>query len=121
MGTYGQGGTASNTRRVFAVGAKVVGHEHHHSWKILEAPSLRGHQGDLIASGPALVLVLHLPMRCGSRTSGLDTGSDKLCVGRDNVGDTRRPVTTVQSTSLHVCTNPTANLVAASSIPSSST
>ena len=32
--------------------------------------SLRGHQGDLLASGPALVFVLHLPMRCGSRTSG---------------------------------------------------
>ena len=33
--------------------------------------SLRVHLGYLLASGPALALVLHLPMRCGSRTTGL--------------------------------------------------
>ena len=34
--------------------------------------SLRVHLGSLIASGPALALVLHLPVKCGSRTLGLE-------------------------------------------------
>ena len=34
--------------------------------------SLRVHLGSLLASGPALALVLHLPVKCGSRT--LDPG-----------------------------------------------
>ena len=34
--------------------------------------SLRVHLGSLLASGPALVLVLHLPVKCGSRTPGLE-------------------------------------------------
>ena len=29
--------------------------------------SLRVHLGSLLASGPALALVLHLPVKCGSR------------------------------------------------------
>ena len=34
--------------------------------------SLRVHLGSLLASGPALALVLHLPVKCDSRT--LDPG-----------------------------------------------
>ena len=34
--------------------------------------SLRLHLGSLLASGPALALVLHLPVECGSRTPGLE-------------------------------------------------
>ena len=34
--------------------------------------SLRVHLGYLLASGPALALVLHLPLKCGSRTPGLE-------------------------------------------------
>ena len=34
--------------------------------------SLRVHLGFLLASGPALALVLHLPVKCGSRTPGLE-------------------------------------------------
>ena len=34
--------------------------------------SLRVHLGSLLASGPALALVLHLPVKCGSRTPGLE-------------------------------------------------
>ena len=34
--------------------------------------SLRIHVGYLFASGPALALVLHLPMKCGSCTPGLE-------------------------------------------------
>ena len=34
--------------------------------------SLRVHLGSLLASGPALGLVLHLPVKCGSRTPGLE-------------------------------------------------
>ena len=34
--------------------------------------SLRAHLGSLLASGPALALVLHLPVKCGSRTPGLE-------------------------------------------------
>ena len=34
--------------------------------------SLRVHLGSLLASGPALALVLHLPVKCGSRTLGLE-------------------------------------------------
>ena len=34
--------------------------------------SLRVHLGYLFASGPVLVMVLHLPMRSGSRTPGLE-------------------------------------------------
>ena len=37
-----------------------------------ECTSLRVHLGSLLASGPALALVLHLPMKCGSRTPGLE-------------------------------------------------
>ena len=33
---------------------------------------LRVHLGSLLASGPALALVLHLPVKCGSRTLGLE-------------------------------------------------
>ena len=33
--------------------------------------SLRVHLGSLLASGPALALILHLPVKCGSRTPGL--------------------------------------------------
>ena len=40
----------------------------HRSWKIPGALSLRVHIGCLPASGPALALVLHLPVKCGSRT-----------------------------------------------------
>ena len=32
--------------------------------------SLRVHIGCLLASGPTLALVLHLPVKCGSRTPG---------------------------------------------------
>ena len=32
--------------------------------------SLRVHLGPLLASGPALALALHLPVKCGSRTPG---------------------------------------------------
>ena len=34
--------------------------------------SLRVHLGSFLASGPALTLVLHLPVKCGSRTLGLE-------------------------------------------------
>ena len=34
--------------------------------------SLRVHLGSLLASGPALALVLHLPVKCSSRTPGLE-------------------------------------------------
>ena len=34
--------------------------------------SLRVHLESLVASGPALALVLHLPVKCGSRTPGLE-------------------------------------------------
>ena len=34
--------------------------------------SLRVHLGSLLASGPALALVLHLPLKCGSRRLGLE-------------------------------------------------
>ena len=34
--------------------------------------SLRVHLGSLLASGPALALVLHLPVKYGSRTPGLE-------------------------------------------------
>ena len=34
--------------------------------------SLRVHLGSLLASGPALALVLHLPVKCGSRIPGLE-------------------------------------------------
>ena len=34
--------------------------------------SLRVHLGSLLASGPALALVLHLPVKCRSRTPGLE-------------------------------------------------
>ena len=34
--------------------------------------SLRVHLGSLLASGPALALVLHLTVKCGSRTPGLE-------------------------------------------------
>ena len=34
--------------------------------------SLRVHLGSLLASGPALALVLYLPVKCGSRTPGLE-------------------------------------------------
>ena len=34
--------------------------------------SLRVHLGSLLTSGPALALVLHLPVKCGSRTLGLE-------------------------------------------------
>ena len=34
--------------------------------------SLRVHLESLLASGPALALVLHLPVKCGSRTPGLE-------------------------------------------------
>ena len=34
--------------------------------------SLRVHLGSLLASGPALALVLHLPVKCGSRTPGME-------------------------------------------------
>ena len=34
--------------------------------------SLRVHPGSLLASGPALAVVLHLPVKCGSRTPGLE-------------------------------------------------
>ena len=34
--------------------------------------SLRVHLGFLVASGPGLALVLHLPVKCGSRTLGLE-------------------------------------------------
>ena len=34
--------------------------------------SLRVHLGPLLASGPALALVLNLPVKCGSRTPGLE-------------------------------------------------
>ena len=34
--------------------------------------SLRVHLGSLLASGPALALVLNLPVKCGSRTPGLE-------------------------------------------------
>ena len=34
--------------------------------------SLRVHLGSLLTSGPALALVLHLPVKCGSRTPGLE-------------------------------------------------
>ena len=34
--------------------------------------SLRVHIGCLLASGPALALVLHLPVKCGSCTPGLE-------------------------------------------------
>ena len=34
--------------------------------------SLRVHLGSLLASGPALALVLHLPVKCVSRTPGLE-------------------------------------------------
>ena len=34
--------------------------------------SLRVHLGSLVASGPALALVLYLPVKCGSRTPGLE-------------------------------------------------
>ena len=34
--------------------------------------SLRVHLGSLLASGPALALVLPLPVKCGSRTLGLE-------------------------------------------------
>ena len=34
--------------------------------------SLRVHRGSLLASGPDLALVLHLPVKCGSRTPGLE-------------------------------------------------
>ena len=33
---------------------------------------LRVHVGSLLVSGPALALVLHLPVKCGSRTLGLE-------------------------------------------------
>ena len=42
---------------------------------IVEEPrgtSLRVHLGYLLASGPALALVLHRSMKCGSRTPGLE-------------------------------------------------
>ena len=44
--------------------------------------SLRGHKGDLLASGPALVFVLHLGIRCGSRTPGLELLLDRFTRGR---------------------------------------
>ena len=34
--------------------------------------SLRVHLGSLLARAPALALVLHLPVKCGSRTPGLE-------------------------------------------------
>ena len=34
--------------------------------------SLRVHLGSLLASGPALALVMHLPVKCGSCTPGLE-------------------------------------------------
>ena len=34
--------------------------------------SLGVHLGYLLASGPALALVLHIPLKCGSRTPGLE-------------------------------------------------
>ena len=34
--------------------------------------SLGVHLECLLASGPALALILHLPVKCGSRTSGLE-------------------------------------------------
>ena len=34
--------------------------------------SLRVHIGSLLARGPALALILHLPVKCGSRTPGLE-------------------------------------------------
>ena len=34
--------------------------------------SLRVHLGSLLASGPALALILHFPVKCGSRTPGLE-------------------------------------------------
>ena len=34
--------------------------------------SLRVHLGSLLASGLGLALVLHLPVKCGSRTPGLE-------------------------------------------------
>ena len=37
-----------------------------------EGTSVRVHLEYLLASGPALLLVLHLSMRCGSRTPGLE-------------------------------------------------
>ena len=44
-------------------------------------------------------------LRCNGRT-------DKLCGGRDTVGDTRRPIfSSSEPNSLHVCTNPIAELL----------
>ena len=37
-----------------------------------ECTSLRVHLGSLLASGPALALVLPLPVKCGSRSPGLE-------------------------------------------------
>ena len=34
--------------------------------------SLRVHLGSLLASGPTLALILHLAVKCGSRTPGLE-------------------------------------------------
>ena len=34
--------------------------------------SLKVHLGSLLARGPALALILHLPVKCGSRTPGLE-------------------------------------------------
>ena len=54
-------------------------------------------------------------LRCGGRT-------DKLCVGRDIVGDTTNAdCPGSESNSVHASTDPTANLLTSSSSPSSST
>ena len=45
-------------------------------------PALRGPQGNLLASGPALVFVLHIPIRCGSRTSGLEFAAGSFHAGK---------------------------------------
>ena len=47
---------------------------------------LRVHIGCLLASGPALALVLHLPVKCGSRTPDLEfrcrivSSEERYCV-----------------------------------------
>ena len=46
--------------------------------------SLRVHLGSLLASGPALALVLHLPVKCGSRT--LDPGISLTYNGKRSAG-----------------------------------
>ena len=67
--------------------------------------SLRVRLGSLLASGPALALVLHLPVKCGSRTPGLEfrcrivSREEGYCVNWVPLGVDRR---VLENTSLNL-------------------